>query len=195
MVMLENAVSAVELYSMLYEDERYRMGGERFEIATRIIGDMAHDPETWALLDVGCGRGEIVDFAREMGFQAQGLEIVPALQTRPDVHAMRSVVGLPVAANSREIVTCFDVLEHIPPGDTLKALEELNRVATRIVVLSIHTGSDVHDGVELHCNRRPIGEWLNLFQEAGLPRWPRVRTSHCGQCLWAIFNLTLVRPR
>jgi len=47
------------------------------------------------------------------------------------------VRNLPLNSNEFDVVTCFEVLEHLPYSDFLKALKEINRVSSSYVVISM----------------------------------------------------------
>lgn len=146
-------------YSEIYRDDpRYRMSGARANEAKRDIFEL----KGGSLLDVGCGRGEILEFARDEGFDpVVGVDVVPLLD-----HVVKgSLAGLPFDDDSFDWVTCFDVLEHVLPIDTELALSELKRVAKRGVLLTVNNKSSVNrvTGHELHVNRRPYDEWATLI--------------------------------
>ena len=116
-------------------------------------------------LDVSCGRGEMLDAASWLGFQpVQGTEIVPALIDGKRV-VYAEVHALPFADQSFDVVTMFDVIEHLIPGDDEQACRELARVARRHVILTANNRPSFNAGdEELHINRRPYTEWDTLFQ-------------------------------
>jgi 2-polyprenyl-3-methyl-5-hydroxy-6-metoxy-1,4-benzoquinol methylase len=82
------------------------------------------------LLDVGCAAGLALLEAKRLGFSPSGLEPEPAMAARA-----RARTGVPVLAASleqallqrgqREVVTCFDVLEHFV--DPLAALRRMRQ--------------------------------------------------------------------
>lgn len=121
---------------------------------------LAAVPCRGAYLDVACGRREMLGAAMTMGFlPVQGTEIVPDL--------IDGIVVLPAWADALpfldqqfDVVSAWDVLEHIPPDETLASLAELHRVARRHVVLSIsNNSSQPTKGEELHCTRQSFDEW------------------------------------
>lgn len=145
-------------YRDIYElDPRYRMSGARGSEAQRDILAL----KKGSLLDVGCGRGEIVEFAKANGFDAVGVDVVPL---HHDI-MQGSITALPFDDNSFDYVTSFDVLEHLLPIDTELALGELKRVARKGVLLTVNNKPSKNrvTGHELHINRRPYDEWAGLI--------------------------------
>ena len=99
-----------------------------FEQIGAVIAELG--PET--MLDAGCGEGEML----RRGILPAGLR--PVLLDRSADSAAQvngSVTALPFAAGSFDIVTCFEVLEHL--DDPAVAVKELARVARRSLVLSV----------------------------------------------------------
>ena len=85
---------------------------------------------TGRLLDIGCGIGETLIAAREAGFEAVGLDVgeYPVQHCRElgfEVHrASITDTGLP--SDSFDVVTMWDVIEHIPR--TADGLTEVARI-------------------------------------------------------------------
>lgn len=110
-----------------------------------------------AVLDYGCGAGEIIGLLRGDGVDAWGCEVfydggdysnrVPA-QLQPYIRRMRTT-AIPYEASSFDIVFSNQVFEHVPDMDT--ALREIARVL------------------------KPGGYALNLFPDRSV--W---REGHCG---------------
>jgi ubiquinone/menaquinone biosynthesis C-methylase UbiE len=148
-------------YERIYaERPRYRMGQERKADA---VNDLKALPCRGSYLDVSCGRGEMLVEAERLGFDlVHGTEIVPQLvDGQRVVHA--EVHALPFSDKSVDVVTMFDVIEHLIPGDDERACRELARVARKHVLLTANNKSSSKTGVELHINRRPYSEWDRLF--------------------------------
>lgn len=86
------------------------------------------------LLDVGCGKGRYVEWAKKAGIEAEGLDIASGYGINGDV------CDMPFDDNSFDVVTAFDVLEHLREGDLHRGLLEMARVASNFWVLSIGYG-------------------------------------------------------
>jgi len=120
-----------------------------------------------SVLDVGCGRGFVVNHLRHMGYDASGLEYGEAAlkhsvcgSTFCDLTA-----GLPCADSAYGLVLCHGVLSHIPEDDVPFALSELFRVASGALwsnVLTKKTPTQEH-----HKTFRPEEWWASRLKEAG----------------------------
>lgn len=86
-----------------------------------------------SVLEVGKGNGLLGAILKHHGVHYESTDIDPALE--PDHVA--SVTGLPFAAETFDVVGCFQVLEHIPYADFRDALRELVRVARKRIVISL----------------------------------------------------------
>jgi SAM-dependent methyltransferase len=137
------------------------MGMERMQCAEEDLRTL----KPGSLLDVGCGRGEVLRLAESLGFTVKGVEVVPAL-----IDGERVVEGkayeLPFPDGSYDHVTMFDVMEHLLPEDSERVCKELQRVSRETVVLTVSNVSHIHRGEEMHINRRPYAEW-----DADFRRW------------------------
>jgi ubiquinone/menaquinone biosynthesis C-methylase UbiE len=147
------------MYEESYRNPWYGMGQARRDDVQRILSSLPMS----SLLDVATGRGETLAIARELGFKrVMGTEIVPQLLNEHVVFAYS--VDLPFADESFELVTCFDVLEHLEEEEIPKTIAELIRVAARAVVVSASELPFVYNGVDQHISKRPADEWFALIQ-------------------------------
>jgi 2-polyprenyl-3-methyl-5-hydroxy-6-metoxy-1,4-benzoquinol methylase len=112
----ENSGFAAEGYDRVHATWKYLMPFVRAE-----VGEGAR----W--LDLGCAYGFLVDEARAAGFRAEGLDashfaVAQARRHAPAV-AERLVAGhaerLPFAAARFDVVTAFDLLEHVPDPEAV----------------------------------------------------------------------------
>lgn len=90
-------------------------------------------PKDRKIIDVGCGKGEFVEYLHDLGFPAVGLDIsvealnkARALGDRGPYVAASLEEGLPFAEASFGAAFCSEVLEHI--FSVHSAISELNRV-------------------------------------------------------------------
>lgn len=85
------------------------------------------------VLEIGPGPGTFKAVAASFGMRVETLDIDPSL--RPDYLA--SVMALPFADNSFDVVCAFQMLEHLPFEKSLTAFREMVRVARNAVVISV----------------------------------------------------------
>lgn len=148
-------------YKNCYRSFSYRMGEKRKNHVVKILETV----EPGTLLDVGCGRGESLSIAEQLGFfDVKGVEAVEYLcDGNRVINALAH--ELPFADKSFDVVTMFDVIEHLVPEDTDAICKELERVASKNVVISVHNGPSVFKGVQLHINRKDsYDDWFEYFK-------------------------------
>lgn len=150
-------------YDRAYQNNRYGMGHARMLEA---VADLVELGTLGSYLDVGCGRGEMLGHAMVLGFNpVMGLDVVSSLTDGVRV-LQGEVHDLPFIDNFFDVVTMFDVIEHLLPGDDELACRELARVAGRHVLLTANNKpSELVPGEELHINRRTYDDWDRLFRE------------------------------
>lgn len=151
-------------YPHAYKQPKYRMSEKRAHSIRITFEEL---PYRDSYLDVSCGRGEMLRFARELGFRyVAGTEVVPALIGGDVVYAL--AWDLPFGSGSFEVVSFLDVVEHLLPGDDERACRELGRVATHSILITANnlpSPLKPEKRVDLHVNKRPYEEWDALFRE------------------------------
>src|SRR5262245_113728 len=86
------------------------------------------------ILDVGCGTGEYVRRANELGFTASGLEPADAMRAaaiskNPGATIVSGVATeLPFVDESFDLVICIEVLRYLDRSDIRQALRQTHRV-------------------------------------------------------------------
>lgn len=144
----------------------YEMGVKRTRVAAMLLKEYSNFS---SFLDIGCGRGEMLDVASDLGFNhVRGVEVVPELLS--DIVVRAPAWDLPFEDNEFDVVACNDVMEHILHEDMLPTLNEIKRVATHTVMFAIAnnvSGSKFADGTrpELHVNILPYDEWDRILRE------------------------------
>lgn len=96
----------------------------RFEVPT---GDLP------SVLEIGLGNGFTSELLRRQGYEVTTLDHDAEL--KPDVAG--SVLELPFASSHFDLITAYQVLEHLPFEKFPFALRELHRVAKRGLLLSL----------------------------------------------------------
>lgn len=155
-----------------------------FNRRVRVLSEhlAAQMPQAAAILDVGCGDGQI-DVAIKTARPDVSIEGVDVL-VRPTTHIPVTKFDgttLPFPDASFDIVQFVDVLHHT--DDPMVLLREARRVARKGIVLKDH-GRDgllagptlrfmdwvgnAHHGVRLPYNYWPVQRWRQAFAEIGL---------------------------
>ncbi|MCS0497831.1 glycosyltransferase [Ancylobacter sp. MQZ15Z-1] len=148
-------------------------------VAQRI--DETLSPKT--VFDAGCAIGFLVETLRARGIEAFGRDFstyaisqVPA-GLRP--YCECASITDPIEG-SYDLVTCIEVLEHMPPEDARLAVKNLCSVAPQVLFSS----SPVDFEEETHINVQPPLYWMQLFAEEGFA--PRAGYDGSFLCPWAI---------
>lgn len=150
--------SSRELYQRIYEESDWygnsaldRCPGTRlFPLYEKWLGKR--------VIDLGCGRGDTVELLNRSGFDASGVDQVHCAE-----NMLRGDITLPLEfASEFDTALCIDVIEHLT-DDQVKGLSH-NLLATENQVFSIHNGSSIYKGTELHINRKPFTEWNNILE-------------------------------
>ena len=162
-----------------YDAEYYRTGCgpkpyEHNEYWLRFFGSLADaliqylHPQT--VFDAGCALGFLVETLRDRGVQAWGADISEfAIQNvREDIRPYARVASItqPIATEATpryDLVACIEVLEHLTPEETARAIANLAAVTDNILFSS--TPSDFNEPT--HINVRPPADWLQLFAGHG----------------------------
>jgi len=160
------------IYSECYKDPKYAMGEQRFDrvraaIDEAIVHLRSEGISNPRLLDVGCGRAEILQWAAKRGGFSliYGEEIVPDLCGEFDGYHVEQIDSISESKFGGDIVVCSDVLEHIQPMETDAALVRLWNSAAYALIIHVAwfpTERVMQDGTveQLHINRMDAMQWV-----------------------------------
>jgi ubiquinone/menaquinone biosynthesis C-methylase UbiE len=152
-----------------YTDYSWARLGSYFQKTAKHIVDKFAPSST---LDVGCAKGFLVKALAGLGVDALGIDPSSyAIEESPRDTMGRLSTGIAqsifLGDNSFDIVTCFDVLEHILEEDVPLALSEMLRVSKQWVILRIVT-KVLPDGVDAnHATIHDKDWWIEKIKEAG----------------------------
>jgi hypothetical protein len=134
-------------------------------VAEHIVSDLR--PST--VLDAGCAIGLLVEQLRNRGVEAYGVDISDyALSQVPDQvreHCWRGSLVEPLPRRY-DLITCIEVVEHMPAPVSSRALANLCASTDRILLSS----SPRDHGEPTHVNVHPPEHWTALLAHHGLVR-------------------------
>ncbi len=96
-------------------------------------------------LDIGCGRGEWISLLNENGFNARGIDINESMVRLASQKGLNAAVNDALGElksldeNSLDIITAFQVVEHIKFDDVLELIKEAKRVLAPCGILILET--------------------------------------------------------
>ena len=134
-------------------------------IAESIVTTLA--PRT--VLDVGCASGMLVEALRRRGVDARGIDISSwAIDQVPEALRPFCTTGsITDELDGRfDLITCSEVLEHVPPSLAADSVANLCRHADAVLFSSTPS----HFDEPTHLNVEPGGYWAQLFFRQGLVR-------------------------
>lgn len=145
-----------------------RIGGEVEKTAAHIIKHFAPSKS----LDVGCAKGFMVKALWDRGVDACGIDASEyAVANVPEEVNDRVKLGLasdlPYKRREFDLVTIFDVLEHIPEELAEQSCAELLRVSSNWVLVYVVTKHEPDDIDPSHINIKPIEWWEAKFVKLG----------------------------
>jgi SAM-dependent methyltransferase len=134
-------------------------------MATRIAVDL----KPRSVLDAGCALGLLVEALRKRGVDAFGVDISEYAISHADASIREYVWQASLTeplARRYDLVTCVEVLEHLPSADSLTALDNLCHAADRILLSS----SPFDLGEATHVNVRQPEDWAAMLAARGFYR-------------------------
>ncbi len=142
------------------------------------------------VLDVGCGRGWVVEALRAGGVDAWGVDPSPYLAGLSRIqpyHIRASADRLPFDAGAFDVVLCTDVLAHIPEPFVERSLREMVRVCRGAFVAAVDCADPTKQG---HTTMRPRAWWVERLAEVGLEPMPEMP----GRLMPDGLELIIARP-
>jgi len=148
----EYFLSACEGY-----DEFIASEGEQLSRRLKASFEIANIEPGMKILDVGCGRGEIMRHCAELGAEAYGFDYAPVAvrMTQELIEQLDELKGslvaavqadakhVPYASGMFDRILMFDVVEHLHPWELHQALLEIHRLLKPDGRLIIHTAPNI----------------------------------------------------
>jgi len=129
------------------------------------------------LLDVGCATGRMIRYLRLMGVDARGIELSDYALSRA-INLVKpfikkgDILEIPYENDFFDVVTSFNVLEHVEKDNLAKAIGECNRVAKKFTLHKVFTEENKwiawHRGQDISCvSVLTISWWKEYFKTNG----------------------------
>jgi 2-polyprenyl-3-methyl-5-hydroxy-6-metoxy-1,4-benzoquinol methylase len=135
----------------------------------RIAETIVREFHPGTVLDAGCAMGFLVEALRKRGVEASGVDVseYAISQVHESVAEHCRVASLTEPLGGRyDLVTCIEVLEHIPPEQADAAVANLCAASDRLLVST--TPGDY--GEATHLNVQPPEHWSAAFAREGFFR-------------------------
>ena len=162
-----------ENYDELYYAERIEYHPKKHLM--KYIRFLLENKKDIKWLDIGCGLGYLIEEALEEDVDAYGIEISDyALRNAVVKERVKfgSITDIPFGNEYFDVVSAFDVIEHIHPKDTFKALSEIHRVLKPGGIFVMTTPNPCSNNINwvydlTHVNVRPPKYWKLILEEYG----------------------------
>ncbi len=159
-------------YSSLWMDKYKDANWKRLaKTGLKLTESLNENP---SIIDFGFGRGSAMNFFYQNGLYVEGVEIskyAVKQQNRGNKVHHSSLDNLSMLeTNKFNVGFCNDVIEHIPEELVLPSLNEMTRVCSDYLLLSVCPTPSHHlslDGENLHLTVKPELWWEDLLQRYG----------------------------
>lgn len=112
------------------------------------------------ILEVGIGNAFVSDYLKKIGYNITTCDFDERL--KPDIVA--DIRNLAIGEDSFDVVTAFEVLEHIPFEDFEKSLNELKKASSKFVIISLpHRSTSIEFVLKIPFIRTIFGRDFLVF--------------------------------
>lgn len=153
-----------EVYESIYSDDNYFHYGRTTHGKDAIKYILNLKPES--LIDVGCGHNYFVQSVKKSGIKkAIGIDFAC-----PSADFLADILELPFEDKEFDLLTAWDVLEHLLPEQVDQALSEMSRVSKRFAfTITYNPAGCIAPGKfknhNLHQCCRPPHWWKNEIEK------------------------------
>jgi SAM-dependent methyltransferase len=120
------------------------------------------------IVDVGCGNADLVNYFRERGIEAFGIEgSLNAKNFLLSKHVVFHDITIPIdwakmpfsGKLETDLCICFEVAEHLPEEFTLAFVHNITNISNRVLISAAPPGQGGHH----HVNCQPSIYWEGVF--------------------------------
>ena len=168
--------SPAELYGAQYYASHcgpfpYERSAHWLEFFAKTADELIRAIRPTRMFDAGCALGFLVEAFWDRGVEAYGRDIsnfaISSVRPDPRPYCEVGSIADPLP-DHYDLVTCIEVLEHMPETSALHAIRSMTAATTRIFFSSSPDDFDE----PTHINVRPVIYWLRRFAEAGFAPVP-----------------------
>lgn len=159
-------------YDKRYYEERIKYISKKHII--KFVKFLLRNKNTIKWLDIGCGLGLVIKEAVEEGIDCYGIDISEYAVNNAilkDRVILGSITNIPFGDNTFDVVSAFDVIEHVHPKDTEKAISEMRRILKNggFLLLTTPNPCFIGDWIkdDTHINIRPPKYWKIMLEKHG----------------------------
>jgi SAM-dependent methyltransferase len=108
---------------------------ERIDIIRSLI-----PPDTSSLIDIGCGKGDVINALLESRPDLRIVGVDPFSEASEYIKAAfvrATLPHLPFENQSFDLVQCLEVLEHVSQNDFTASLGEIQRLAKKYIIIGV----------------------------------------------------------
>jgi SAM-dependent methyltransferase len=121
-----------------------------------------------SVLDIGAAYGFVVQYFTDRGLRATGVEPSAYARSRVDPAISAKILEgslphLPMGLAAHDVVTCTEVMEHLPEGLVSESIMEMASLAERYLVCLVMLEGPGADGDEGHICLKSRSWWENQF--------------------------------
>lgn len=156
-------------YYFSYESGPYERNEHWLGLARHFAHHIVTDLAPASSLDAGCAIGLLVEALREQGVDAYGIDVseyaIASVDERVKDHCRQGSLTEPLGRRY-DVITCIEVMEHLPPEAAEVAIANLCASTDQIIFSSVPDGY----AEPSHINLRPPEEWSVSFARHGFVR-------------------------
>jgi SAM-dependent methyltransferase len=125
------------------------------------------------VLDIGCAKGFLVKAFTQLGVNAFGIEYSDYAFEKADSEikdriTLGSITKRTIYRNKEfDLITCYDVLEHLTDEEVIFAISEIKRISNKIVTIKMPFEHYDWDLDKSHIGIQPKEIWIERFEKHG----------------------------
>ncbi|MBF0613912.1 MAG: class I SAM-dependent methyltransferase [Magnetococcales bacterium] len=170
---------APDIYDLnYYNSERYRNTNARQAYIQHIAAHMEqaltnHPVAGRKLLDIGCATGDFVSWASAAGWEAEGVDISEDAVAEGCARGLplrqQDLTGLPTEGHRYDVVTAWDLLEHLPDMSLLLSVARSILTPQGVLVLKTVSSESIIESLARLLLRASAGRLQTPLQRIYVP--------------------------